>query len=538
LKHILENFIDEFTLVNLLPAGWTLQEADGSGKKKLICDIEAIHACTTGNFNTYSTEELRKAIPTWTTPYRKPILLNHDTSNGEPIGRILSAEMGYSEKAKKDCVIIRAEISDPEAMQRIRDGRYLTVSIGSRAAKVCCSICGKDWISEGYCDHETGELYDGKICTAILKGIMHNEASFVNVPADTDAQVVGIVSEGYLFGNHTLVKLSDLSTNLLEHQGGNEVLEALGIKEVEQVLGILEEAHKQLHAKFAAAAEAMGKNPKCQGCSGGKCEGCPCKECTKESCTKCSEASKSNAAFTNSACKSCVGGNCEKCSCEKCKESSCGKCDKCLGATDALLLKDAHAEIVRQMVVAKVEHAMIDALDEALPDDLQPTKEKTTDFGAFAELLANAKHDMDAVKDSLTTTTAECDTLKTQVVTLNEEKAVLQTTVDQLTTQATAAETELRKILAEQLVELTVPTPEDPALTLEAFMGKSKEVLQELLTQSRKQFVELYKVTDPTLHDETHEDNPPEVEAAKNAEAIKGLLLGSRATAIQKEVRL
>lgn len=447
--------VDQFRLENLLPTGWQVQEADGS-KKNLICDIEAIHACTTGNFNTYTTEELRKALPTWTSPYHKPILTHHNTRDGEPIGRILDARMGYSEQAKQDCVVIRVEISDAESMQKVKDGRYITVSIGSRTSKAICSICGQDIIAEGYCDHEAGEVYNGKQCTVLLKGITHNEASFVNVPADNNAQVVGIVSEGYLFGSDSLVSLSDPGTNLLEHQGGMQIMEALGIKEVEQ-LHVLQEAHDTLHTQFTA------------------------------------------------------------------------------GPSDAL--RDAHAEIVRQMLGATIEHAMTDALDETLPEDLRPVIENAPlDFGKFAELLAQSGRDLEAVNVSLAAVTLERDAAKTEAEKLTLENETLQATVTQLGEQLVTVETEVRQVLAEQLVELALPAPEDHAVAVGEFVVKSKDVLRELLTESRKQFKELYVVKDPTLSNEDLPDTSEATATAMRVEAFSGLFRGP-SRAITKEVK-
>jgi hypothetical protein len=70
------------------------------------------------------------------------------------------------------------------------DGRYLTVSIGATTDAAICSICGQNLVEEGWCGHDKGEKYDGQECYWIVGNLWFDECSWVNVPADSNAQVI------------------------------------------------------------------------------------------------------------------------------------------------------------------------------------------------------------------------------------------------------------------------------------------------------------------------------------------------------------
>ena len=82
-------------------------------------------------------------------------------------------------------------ITDPDAAQKVLDGRYSTVSIGAETNSATCSICGQDIVQSGFCGHWRGNTYDGEVCRWILGDLWFQEVSFVNVPADQHAMVLG-----------------------------------------------------------------------------------------------------------------------------------------------------------------------------------------------------------------------------------------------------------------------------------------------------------------------------------------------------------
>jgi hypothetical protein len=239
--------------VKLTEAVGSLKE--GVASMKLVPTIKAIHSGKTGNNHLFVSEFLRgdpnkKPNPTgiysFTTPYPKPMLLNHDSYWGEPLGRITDAIFVVDQQGM-GVVLIKPEITDPDAIQKILDKRYLTVSVGCTCDSVRCNICGTDLMETGWCEHYRFDKYDTVIarringvcnicgtegpcphikgeeysdveCFWILGPIWFDECSFVNVPADQNAGVIdaGVpVMETYLEFNNELYNINndDISLN-------------------------------------------------------------------------------------------------------------------------------------------------------------------------------------------------------------------------------------------------------------------------------------------------------------------------------------
>lgn len=162
------------------------EAAKGKNKRKLVVQMEAIHVGRTANYTFYTEEGLRNGLESWTHPYNKPVLTHHDQHNGEPIGRILRAEFSESTISGRKGLIFTCEITDPDSIEKVLDGRYQTVSIGATTDKVTCNICGKDRTKE-WCEHWRGEEYEGQTCHFVIGTTFGNEVSYVNVPADENA---------------------------------------------------------------------------------------------------------------------------------------------------------------------------------------------------------------------------------------------------------------------------------------------------------------------------------------------------------------
>ena len=142
----------------------------------------------TSNYNNYSAIELEKALQSWVEPYPKPIIMNHDL-NTEPIGRVMAAKMD-KEADGSPFVRLQIAITDPVAAQKVLDKRYLTGSVGGRAAKAVCSISGDDLAAESDTGKprapkfRRGQVYKGKLAFIDMQDISFKEYSFVNQPAD------------------------------------------------------------------------------------------------------------------------------------------------------------------------------------------------------------------------------------------------------------------------------------------------------------------------------------------------------------------
>ena len=174
----------------------SLKKQNKSDNRSFVTEIEAIHAITTGNYTEFIETELRgkKSKKTgkysWTDPYNKPVLLYHNQRDGEAIGRVLDASFSRATKTGIPGIKLKAEINDLEAIKKIEDERYKTVSIGAYAERAECSICGKDWVNNGWCEHVPGNEYEEEgTMTLILRDIVFVEVSIVNIPADEYAEI-------------------------------------------------------------------------------------------------------------------------------------------------------------------------------------------------------------------------------------------------------------------------------------------------------------------------------------------------------------
>lgn len=214
----------------------------------LIVKIAATHSgLITRNNGFYLPDKMRAGVTSWTDIYQKPVQVHHDEER-DPIGRVVSAryvetmgpvidrfknsvlkdnmgrEVGLAnEQFWKDFVDTKtsfmrkidmiqmmdsvlndphysglgyieltADITDPEAIQKIIDGRFMTVSVGAVTDKAVCSSCKMDWLEDGQCDHRPGKEYDGTRCFIVAGNLDYDEVSMVNRPADRHAGVIEI----------------------------------------------------------------------------------------------------------------------------------------------------------------------------------------------------------------------------------------------------------------------------------------------------------------------------------------------------------
>lgn len=171
----------------------------------LMVEIEGIHAYphATRNFTRYMPNCLKSSIPSWTKPYRKPVIKHHNEANGETIGRIIDVTYKNNKTLSgTPALLFTANIPDEQAKKEIQNGLLATTSIGVIAHDVRCSICGEhleDGIMEDgttRCGHERGQEYDvnGKkeICYWDIYKMEAKELSYVIVPSDVFAKNINI----------------------------------------------------------------------------------------------------------------------------------------------------------------------------------------------------------------------------------------------------------------------------------------------------------------------------------------------------------
>lgn len=186
---------------------------------RLKVTMDATHSGVLTNLRVYPALHVSKDYKSFVSKenggsadYDKPVLLHH-ASFMDPIGRIVKAQftplksgdaftndyLSPEEFGGKGSgvVTVDAIITDTDAIKKIIDSRYLTVSAGHQAEYYVCSVCG-DSIMD--CKHMPGARYDedgertkkmdGNLCYVITGPMTYREVSFVNEPAQPSAKVI------------------------------------------------------------------------------------------------------------------------------------------------------------------------------------------------------------------------------------------------------------------------------------------------------------------------------------------------------------
>lgn len=178
-----------------VPTSRLTQEQMTSGIEYVMPHIEAIHEGRTLNYVRYAAdklmgdEEMQSGVYSWTEPYPKPVIYNHDVDT-KTTGRIVHAMYQTDTRAGRGGIIVIPRITDEAAIKGIMNEELLTVSIGATTDSATCNICGTDIIRDGFCGHWKGDEHDGQTIEWIAGNLWFDELSWVNVPADQNAQVI------------------------------------------------------------------------------------------------------------------------------------------------------------------------------------------------------------------------------------------------------------------------------------------------------------------------------------------------------------
>jgi hypothetical protein len=196
-----------------------------------------------------------QSCPSWIEPYRKPILMHHDKDT-DPLGRFvevryqnleaealdylgdvnkyLEVKRAFDSKRPKKIydamkkyhlltdrkwpglgkLVADAKITDPDAIEKFLDERYLTFSAGQGTDSYTCMICDSDWMKGDICEHRPGTVNeDGDLAIFLTGACKGKEGSVVNMPAHTSSQVSNLKFEDSesesIFGDNPQWMLND-----------------------------------------------------------------------------------------------------------------------------------------------------------------------------------------------------------------------------------------------------------------------------------------------------------------------------------------
>ena len=203
------------------------QDSTSETGHRLLVTVAATHSgIVNGNMRFYRPDRMQDSAPTWCRKGRpaKPVLVRHD-KDCDPLGRVLTAKyvdesykyasafsrlkntLFYDSKSGRmdlyksvDYVLSNLQnnssysglgycelglsITNPDAIRKVQDEEYLTVSVGFDTDSAICSACHTDWAVDDKCEHRLGSKVDGKQVFLITGNFDYEELSFVNLPAD------------------------------------------------------------------------------------------------------------------------------------------------------------------------------------------------------------------------------------------------------------------------------------------------------------------------------------------------------------------
>lgn len=275
IREFVENKHKFATNISNYKNGLNVKESDTSPSVdtiqpgSLMVEIEGIHAApfATRNYTRYMPQCLKKSVPLWTEPYRRPLIKHHNEENGEPIGRIVNVEYLKSDtRSGTPALKFTVNVPDKDAIEAVKNGLLLTTSIGCTAHDVRCSVCGKSIVdAEEGCPsgHQRGASYDTddgmQTCYWDIYEMEPKEISYVDVPSDMYAKNINM----YSVTNTSLTQIKESVNNSIV-KGAHRMDDKEKIKELENKIKTLEAKEAELTASIKKSetqiSEATQKN--------------------------------------------------------------------------------------------------------------------------------------------------------------------------------------------------------------------------------------------------------------------------------------
>jgi hypothetical protein len=216
------------------------KDSTSSSGHSIVAKIAMTHSgIVTKNYGFYMPGRMRDGATSFTDGFYKPVIVGHDENpldQAEPVGRVIDASyidtanefiqkdsylkslFSFQDKKSKGDKILDfvhhiidnyeggdgyqglgyieglLKITDEEAIQKILDERYLTVSTSMMSDSATCSVCGTDWVRDGKCEHQRGAVYSDKVCVVIPGRMEYDHLGIVNAPADPHAHTFTVVN--------------------------------------------------------------------------------------------------------------------------------------------------------------------------------------------------------------------------------------------------------------------------------------------------------------------------------------------------------
>lgn len=203
-------------------------------------------------------------LPTFAQSFRNsPFMRNHDIQDiNNRDGTIKTSEM------ESDSMIQTIRLTTRKGMTAYVEGQIDRFSIGWRAEKTLCSICGNEYGNYDKCNHIRGRQYENKYCELIMVNPKGIETSAVNDPAVSGTGVLQSMD------SHKLEVIGNFAVTQPLTKGGQKMKKKVKVKvtnpetlEVSEVEGEAVEQspqEAQLDANRQAAAELLGETQRMQ----------------------------------------------------------------------------------------------------------------------------------------------------------------------------------------------------------------------------------------------------------------------------------
>lgn len=199
------------------------QQDSSNVVRGLYVKAVATHADKIINGRIYVRDRVAAGSQTFIKPFPKPVSKQH--SDADPIGRVIEQKFidtidllgpkfysfkQLTSKVHRDKYIdfladnvlfkdnnlgtgyieLGMDITDKEAIEKVMDERYLTMSIEFDTDHYYCSACYADWKAGEVCEHRPGQVVEERPVFNITDKLIYKGIDFVNKPADDGSIVI------------------------------------------------------------------------------------------------------------------------------------------------------------------------------------------------------------------------------------------------------------------------------------------------------------------------------------------------------------